>query len=113
MRPRVHGVALDPQSRCAHYHGALDIIAIKMRCCGDYYACRECHDALADHPVALWPAAEWDEGAILCGACGDELSVRAYLSGDNRCPACQSPFNPGCKTHHHLYFEPDTTAGPS
>jgi uncharacterized CHY-type Zn-finger protein len=101
----VQGVALDPQTRCAHYHSPRDIIAIKMRCCGVYYACRECHDALADHPVALWPATQWDQAAILCGACGLELSVNSYLAGDNHCPACAAPFNPGCKTHHHLYFE--------
>jgi uncharacterized CHY-type Zn-finger protein len=105
MRPIIHGVALDAQTRCTHYHSTLDIIAIKMRCCGAYHACRECHDDLADHPVTVWPTAEWDQAAILCGACGVELSVRDYLACDNRCPVCRSLFNPGCKTHHHLYFE--------
>jgi uncharacterized CHY-type Zn-finger protein len=104
--PPVTGLALDAHTRCVHYHSARDIIAIKMRCCGAYYACRECHDALADHPVTLWPKAEWDAPAILCGACGVELSIGAYLAGDNHCPSCAAPFNPGCKTHHHLYFEP-------
>jgi uncharacterized CHY-type Zn-finger protein len=105
MCPIVQGVALDTQTRCAHYHSALDIIAIKMRCCGTYYACRECHDELADHAPEVWPKAEWDQAAVMCGACGLEMNVHAYLAGDNRCPACQAPFNPGCKTHHHLYFE--------
>jgi uncharacterized CHY-type Zn-finger protein len=45
-----------------------------------YYACRECHDALADHPVLVWPMSEWDQAAILCGACGMELSVKTYLA---------------------------------
>ncbi|HLZ82973.1 MAG TPA: CHY zinc finger protein [Caulobacteraceae bacterium] len=105
MRPIVQGVALDAQTRCSHYHSTLDIIAIKMRCCGVYHACRECHDELADHPAEVWPKAEWDKAAVLCGACGAEMSVYDYLAGDNRCPACRSPFNPGCKSHHHLYFE--------
>jgi uncharacterized CHY-type Zn-finger protein len=105
MRPIVQGVALDAETRCAHYHSAVDIIAIKMRCCGTYHACRECHDELADHPSEVWPKAEWDRPAVLCGACGVEMSVRDYLGCENRCPACQSLFNPGCKTHHHLYFE--------
>jgi uncharacterized CHY-type Zn-finger protein len=105
MRPSVRGVALDPQTRCAHYHGALDIIAIKMRCCGTYYACRECHDELADHPAQVWPVEAWDEAAILCGACAASLSVRQYMACENQCPACGGRFNPGCRTHYHLYFE--------
>jgi uncharacterized CHY-type Zn-finger protein len=106
MRPTVKGRALDPQTRCAHYHSPLDVIAIRMRCCGAYYACRECHDELAGHPVEVWPKSEWAQPAVLCGVCGTQLSVREYLDCDNRCPSCSAPFNPGCKTHHHLYFEP-------
>ena len=104
-RPPVFGLDLDPQTRCAHYHSALDVIAIKMRCCGAFYACRECHDAIADHPARLWPRAEWDEAAILCGACGEGLSIEVYLACNDRCPACAAPFNPGCRLHHYLYFE--------
>jgi uncharacterized CHY-type Zn-finger protein len=103
--PEVRGLELDPQSRCAHWHGPLDIVALKMRCCGVYYACRECHDALADHPAQLWPLAERDAPAVLCGACQAELSIAAYLACDDTCPACAAPFNPGCKLHRHLYFE--------
>ena len=105
MRPTVRGVALDPQTRCAHYHSPLDVIAIKMRCCGDYYACRACHDALADHAVTVWPREAWDQPAVLCGACGEQMSVHRYLACDSACPACGALFNPGCRNHHHLYFE--------
>ena len=104
LRPAVHGQSLDPQTRCAHWHSELDIIAIKMRCCSAYYACRECHDELAGHPAALWPQAEWDEPAVLCGACGTELSVRDYLACESQCPACRARFNPGCHKHRRLYF---------
>ena len=103
-RPPVHGLDLDPQTRCAHWHSPLDIIALKMACCGTYYACRECHDALADHPAQVWPEDAFDTPAILCGACGTELSIATYLACDNRCPACGSGFNPGCAKHRHLYF---------
>lgn len=106
MPTTVKGVALDPQTRCAHYHGPRDIIAIRMRCCGDYYACRDCHDALAGHAAALWPATERDQPVIVCGVCDLEISLQTYLDGDDHCPSCRSPFNPGCKTHLHLYFEP-------
>jgi uncharacterized CHY-type Zn-finger protein len=57
----VRGVGLDGQTRCTHYHSALDIIAIKMMCCGIYYACKDCHETLADHSIKVWPAEMWDE----------------------------------------------------
>ncbi len=104
-RPAVLGLDLDPQTRCAHWRSPLDIVAIKMRCCGLYYACRDCHDALATHPAAVWPKATWDELAVLCGACGAELSINAYMRSGDYCPACSAPFNPGCRTHHRFYFE--------
>jgi uncharacterized CHY-type Zn-finger protein len=105
MRPYVRGVDLDAETRCAHYRSVLDIVAIKMRCCGVYHACRECHDELSDHATEVWPKADWDRPAVLCGACGLEMSIHEYLSCESRCPGCKAPFNPGCRNHHHLYFE--------
>jgi uncharacterized CHY-type Zn-finger protein len=101
----VRGVDLDPETRCAHWDAALDVIAIRMKCCGVYYACRDCHEALADHAAQVWPRAEWDEKAVLCGVCGTELSIRLYLDCANTCPACGAKFNPGCRSHYHFYFE--------
>ena len=49
--PQVRGVELDAQTRCGHYHGSTDIIAIKMKCCGEYYACKDCHIELAGHSI--------------------------------------------------------------
>jgi uncharacterized CHY-type Zn-finger protein len=105
MRPAVHGVGLDPQTRCVHYNTALDVVAIRMKCCGQYYACKDCHDALADHAIEVWPRGEWDGQAVLCGVCGTEMSIRQYLDCENACPACGAPFNPGCRGHYHFYFE--------
>jgi uncharacterized CHY-type Zn-finger protein len=105
MRPEVRGVDLDAETRCAHWHSALDVIAIRMKCCGVYYACRECHDALAGHPAHIWPQAERDTPAVLCGACGLEMTVHQYLCCADRCPGCDAAFNPGCRHHYHLYFE--------
>ena len=104
-RPEVRGLDLDPQTRCRHYHGALDIIAIKMNCCGVYYACKDCHVELADHEISVWPRAQWNSKALLCGACGNELTINEYLQSESRCPACSAGFNPGCRNHYHLYFE--------
>jgi uncharacterized CHY-type Zn-finger protein len=105
----VRGVDLDPQTRCRHYQGALDIIAIKTKCCGVYYACKDCHIELADHALFVWPRAQWDSKAVLCGACGAKLTINEYLHSGSRCPACGAGFNPDCRNHHHFYFEQDTT----
>ena len=110
IHPRVKGIDLDPQTRCAHYRSTLDIIAIKMKCCGIYYACKDCHDALADHAIQVWPGSEWDQAAVLCGACGAELSITQYLNCFHNCPHCSSPFNPGCRNHYQFYFEREETA---
>ena len=74
----VRGVNLDPNTRCEHYRGPTDIVAIKMKCCGVYYACKDCHAALADHEIEVWPESDWNQEAILCGACGAELTIRQY-----------------------------------
>jgi uncharacterized CHY-type Zn-finger protein len=103
--PNVLGIDLDSQSRCVHYSSPLDIIAIKMKCCGLYYACKDCHDALARHAIEVWLRDEWNQLAVLCGACKTELSIRQYMECSNECPACQAKFNPGCRNHYHFYFD--------
>jgi uncharacterized CHY-type Zn-finger protein len=84
-----------------------------MRCCGVYYACKNCHAELADHPIEVWPQLEWEEKAILCGFCRTELSIRDYLNGGCRCSRCGADFNPKCQNHYGDYFEqersPDTS----
>jgi uncharacterized CHY-type Zn-finger protein len=104
-RARVNGIALDLETRCAHYRTQLDVIAIKMKCCGEYYACKECHDAMVDHAIEMWPRSAWDLQAVLCGVCRVEMSIRQYLDCENECPGCQAQFNPGCRNHYHFYFE--------
>ena len=104
LAPQVRGLDLDPQTRCLHYHSPLDIIAIKMKCCSTYYACKNCHDALAGHPLDPWPQSEWHTSAVLCGACRTELTISAYIQSDSTCPHCHAAFNPRCRNHHHFYF---------
>ena len=104
-RPTVRGIDVDAQSRCAHYHQPVDIVAVKMKCCGVYYACKDCHIEQAGHAIERWPAGRWNEKAILCGACGEELTIHAYLAGGYRCPKCAANFNPGCRNHYQFYFE--------
>jgi uncharacterized CHY-type Zn-finger protein len=108
--PAVRGVEVDAQTRCVHYRSAADIVAIKMKCCGVYYACKDCHVEMAGHDIVVWPRGERDAKAILCGACGKELTIREYLECEARCPACGAGFNPGCREHHHFYFEGEEKA---
>jgi uncharacterized CHY-type Zn-finger protein len=101
----VYGKPIDHQKRCVHWHSALDIIAIKFKCCGKYYPCYSCHEETANHPAIVWPASEFNEKAILCGVCGHELTINEYMQCRNTCPDCASAFNPGCANHYYLYFE--------
>lgn len=105
VRPKVYGVNVDEQTRCQHWHSEVDIIALKFGCCERYYPCYDCHLETADHPPKPWPKSRFDEPAVLCGACGHELTVNEYKSCDSKCPSCQASFNPGCQLHAHLYFE--------
>jgi uncharacterized CHY-type Zn-finger protein len=102
---KVRGCEIGPKSECKHWHSDRDIVAIKFYCCQEFYCCYDCHQSIADHPPQTWPIAEHDELAILCGYCGHQLTVQNYQSAQNKCPACQALFNPGCRTHAHLYFE--------
>lgn len=104
-RPPVHGLEVDDETRCAHWRSAVDIVALKMKCCGVYYACKDCHEAMAGHRIQVWPRAERTTPAVLCGACGREMTIAAYLAASDACPACGAAFNPGCRIHHHFYFE--------
>ena len=103
--PTVYGKPLDAHTRCVHYHSETDIIAIRFACCGRYYPCFECHEAEADHPATVWPQADWNKKAVLCGVCQSELTIWEYLHSRHTCPNCHAAFNPGCKNHYHLYFD--------
>lgn len=105
-RPPVLGEVVDDMTRCVHYRSAVDIVAIRFACCDEYYPCHLCHEEAAGHPAEQWPLDARAEKAILCGACGDELSIDAYLIA-TACPTCRSPFNERCALHAHLYFETD------
>lgn len=102
---RVRGLGVDAVTRCVHYDDDWDVIAIEFACCRAFYPCHACHAAVADHEPTLWPTSSFDERAVLCGVCGHHLSIRAYLDGNDSCPECGHAFNPGCKTHAHLYFD--------
>ncbi|WP_459191635.1 CHY zinc finger protein [Halosimplex sp. J119] len=100
----LRGVAVDSETRCGHYDAAVDVVALRFPCCDCYYPCFRCHGALADHDSECVPRNAFDEPAVLCGACGATLSVRAYLDCEDACPECSAAFNPGCRRHHDRYF---------
>jgi uncharacterized CHY-type Zn-finger protein len=105
-RPFVYGATVDDETRCVHWHGPTDVVAMRFHCCGRYYPCFDCHAEVAGHPAVRWPRERFGEEAVLCGVCGTELSVTRYL-GVTECPHCAALFNPGCSLHAHLYFETD------
>lgn len=101
--PHVHGPVVDGQTRCVHYAGPLDVVAIRMHCCDRYYPCHRCHAESEDHPLIPVPAARADRPGALCGVCRAQLTVTAYRAAES-CPACGAGFNPGCRLHDRIYF---------
>src|SRR4051794_944124 len=89
----IYGDLVDEHTRCIHYHNETDIIAIKFRCCGRWYPCFECHAEAESHETEPWQETQFEEKAILCGACGHQLSVNEYFACNFACPSCSSPFN--------------------
>ena len=110
-RPAVLGAVVDHMTRCVHYRGPTDIIAIRFACCGDYYPCHRCHEEAAGHPAEQWAPEQHDTAAILCGACGHELTIAEYFAV-TVCPRCAAPFNERCALHRDLYFQTEPLAGP-
>jgi uncharacterized CHY-type Zn-finger protein len=100
----INGVDVDPETRCTHYHGASDIVALKFKCCGRWFPCHRCHEEIADHAAGFWTAEEFDELVVLCGGCGRCMSAREYFRCASICPSCGRSFNPACAEHVHYYF---------
>ncbi len=102
---KIHGKLWDNETRCEHYHSQKDIIAIRFKCCNEYYCCYHCHKEEAGHLASVWTKNEFKTDAIFCGNCKNEMSIAAYLNCTYKCPFCQAAFNPGCANHNHFYFE--------
>lgn len=101
----LRGIEVDGETRCAHWDSAVDVVALQFACCETYYPCYQCHAESTDHEPVRWPRDRFDEPAVLCGACGETLTVQAYLHCADSCPACGASFNPGCRAHRDRYFE--------
>lgn len=105
MDANIKGKVIDQETRCTHFHSFNDVIAIRFKCCNQYYPCYQCHEEEADHEAEVWTTVDFDKKAVLCGVCRIELTILQYLNCQNTCPHCKASFNPNCATHHHLYFE--------
>ncbi|MFD1685441.1 CHY zinc finger protein [Halobellus litoreus] len=101
----LRGVAVDAETRCAHWDDDVDIVALRFGCCEKFSPCHACHVETADHDPEPWARERFDEPAVLCGVCGTTLSARTYLNGEDACPSCGAAFNPGCRRHRDRYFE--------
>lgn len=102
--PRVLGRVVDAETRCAHYHGPLDVVALQFKCCEEFYPCFACHEETAGHPTERWNTADGNRHAVLCGVCRTAMRIDDYLRAE-ACPSCSAPFNPGCRLHRHHYFD--------
>ena len=100
---RVHGVDVDPETRCTHYDTDRDVVALRFACCEAYYPCFRCHEATADHEAERLPA-ESSAAAVLCGVCGAELTPQEFVEGSHECSDCGAAFNPDCADHYERYF---------
>lgn len=99
----VRGALVDAQTRCVHYSGPLDMVAIRFACCGEWFPCLHCHDEVASHPRQAWRPEDGGVHAVLCGVCARTMSIDRYRVSA-ACPVCAAAFNPGCAVHHPLYF---------
>ena len=101
----INGTDVDKQTRCSHYHSEIDIIAIKFKCCEEWFPCYKCHAEHTEHTPEVWSVSESNVPAVLCGNCGHQLTIAEYLKCESICPECHSRFNPRCALHYNLYFE--------
>ena len=104
---KVLGKVIDNETRCVHWHTELDIMAIKFKCCNEFYPCYSCHQETTSHPIIKYDLSkqiDCDTQVILCGKCYTTMTFDDYVHGI-QCINCDSQFNPGCKLHYDLYFE--------
>jgi uncharacterized CHY-type Zn-finger protein len=101
----VKGKLVNEHTGCLHYHSLADVIAIKFKCCQEYYPCYFCHKEDAAHQPEQWEKTELSAKAILCGVCKSEMTIAQYLTCNYQCPFCKAQFNPDCSNHNHLYFK--------
>ena len=101
----IKGKPIDNETRCIHYSSARDVVAIKFKCCNEYYPCYVCHEETAGHRPEVWKQNEFNTKAILCGVCQTEMTISIYKDFNYKCPACKALFNAHCRNHDHLYFE--------
>jgi uncharacterized CHY-type Zn-finger protein len=90
-----YGVPLKPiADNCQHLYSDLDIVAIKLHCCDKFYPCFSCHKEAADHEPGVWPKAEFNTKAILCGGCGTELSITIIKTQTTPAPTVNQRLTP-------------------
>ena len=100
----IEGLGVDSETRCQHWSSLVDVVAQCYPCCGRWFACHQCHEALVGHAAERWPVAAFATEAIYCGAGRHLLTISAYLQSQDQCSQCGAAFNSGCREHRELYF---------
>src|SRR5260370_38542384 len=100
----VHGVSVNQQTQCAHYHSERDVVAVQFKCCDTFYACIDCHNELAGHTPLVWGKDARKTPAVLCGKCQNTMSISADLDCRGFSPLRGTAFNPGGSRHGAPHF---------
>ncbi len=100
----IYGDLIDEETRCLHYQGEKDVIALKCYACRRYYPCYHCHDKYETHAYAAYPVYLRADKVVFCGVCKEELRIADYRAGGSSCFSCHADFNPNCRLHESIYF---------
>lgn len=108
MNQLVRGFPIDNETRCIHWKGPNDIIALKFKCCPTvFFPCYTCHNVATTHKIEKFDLnIDYNVKCILCGHCKSQLTFKQYTTFQNdlQCPMCKHKFNQSCKLHYNLYF---------
>ncbi|WP_293949104.1 CHY zinc finger protein [uncultured Weissella sp.] len=100
-KEKIYGELVDSDLRCVHWHSKLDVIANRCETCGKLYACYQCHNNTENHAFGRYNQRS-NQLIVMCGVCGHQMTYARY-DEINQCDQCETPFNPGCSLHKHLY----------
>lgn len=79
----------------------LTLSPIVARPVASYMHCYQCHNNTENHAFGRYNQRS-NQLIVMCGVCGHQMTYARY-DEINQCDQCETPFNPGCSLHKHLY----------